>query len=109
MNDTNPPKKNFMEVPRGTIRADVEITAEVREQGYSYFKTRLMDISSEGFRLFHLARFTGERNIFLKIPGMESLEAEIKWHRGDEYGCRFLSPLHPAVFDHVVRYISSKS
>ena len=94
---------------RSAIRAGVEIGAEIREQGYSYFKTRLIDISETGFRISHSANFEVGTSVYLKIPGLESLEAEVRWERNFEYGCMFKKPLYPAVFEHIVRYISAHS
>ena len=31
-----------------------------------------------------------------------ALEARVAWRDGHRYGCAFVHPLHPAVFDHIV-------
>ena len=94
---------------RSSIRAGVEITAQIREHGYSYFKTRLLDISESGFRIAHPTKFVIGAVVYLKIPGLESLKAQVMWERNFEYGCMFETPLHTAVFEHIVRYINSQS
>ncbi len=93
---------------RAAIRADVEISAEIRQFGYSYFKTRLVDISQLGFRVEHPFKFNLGTRVNLRIPGLEALEAEIKWIEGNQYGAMFIAPLHPAVFDHVIQYVNGK-
>ena len=62
---------------RSSIRAGVEITAQIREHGYSYFKTRLLDISESGFRIAHPTKFVIGAVVYLKIPGLESLKAQV--------------------------------
>ena len=36
--------------------------------------------------------------VFLTIPTFEPLEAIVAWRGRTTFGCRFLLPLHPAVF-----------
>ena len=40
--------------------------------------------------------------IFITLPGFGPLEAEVVWRIGESYGCAFVAPLHPAVFDHIL-------
>ena len=42
-------------------------------------------------------------DVWLKLPGLESLHAQVVWMRGHLLGCEFARPLHPAVLDMVVR------
>ena len=44
-----------------------------------------------------------QRGISFRIPGMQVLTADIRWQKGDTMGCEFTSPLHIAVFEHIVR------
>ena len=94
---------------RGAIRADVNISVLIRQRGYSYFKAHLTDVSETGFRIASAIRFEMDSIVYLKIPGLESLESQVRWHSDGEYGCRFEKALYPAVFDHIVRYISEQT
>lgn len=42
-----------------------------------------------------------DKDIFLSIPGFQSLQVNIIWHRDNFYGCTFLVPLHPAILHHI--------
>ena len=41
--------------------------------------------------------------LWIRIPGIQLLTANLCWTRGTATGCEFTAPLHIAVFDHLVR------
>lgn len=70
----------------------------------SHMRIAIVDLSTEGFsaemeRCAHLAG----RGFSVKVSGLESLGAELRWMDSANAGFRFANPLHPAVLDHVVR------
>ena len=42
-------------------------------------------------------------DVWLKLPGLESLHSRVAWMSGHLMGCEFVRPLHPAVLQMVVR------
>lgn len=75
--------------------------ARIRERG-TPFDIDVVDLSPTGFRgetIYNLA--IGAR-IFVTLPGLAALEAKVVWRDAAFVGCAFASPLHPAVFDHIV-------
>ncbi|MCB2079741.1 MAG: PilZ domain-containing protein [Novosphingobium sp.] len=84
-------------------RATVNVWCEVRQGTRPWKRTRLEDISPEGFRIGWLPGCHADTPLRIRIPGMQVLTAEIRWKRGDGLGCKFASPLHVAVFEHIVR------
>ena len=46
----------------------------------------------------------GER-LFVTLPGLEPLEARVKWENGWRAGFGFERSIHPAVFDHLAARI----
>ena len=44
----------------------------------------------------------GDR-VWLTIPGMGGLESIVVWRENFHYGSAFVSPLHTAVFDHILK------
>ncbi len=94
---------------RISTRAGVEISAEVREPGLGRIEAMVIDLSLSGFRMRCMTRLTGEKNIFMTLPSFAAIESKICWIEGDFFGCEFVQPLHPAVFDHIVsRYPTLK-
>lgn len=87
---------------RISMRAGVEILAEVREPGLGRVEAMIIDLSLTGFRMRCMTRLTGEKNIFMALPSFAAIESKICWVDGDFYGCEFVKALHPAVFDHIV-------
>lgn len=59
----------------------------------------VLDLSPVGARIRALAPLRAGHAVWLKLPGIEPLEARVAWTRGFESGCEFVRPLHSAVFD----------
>jgi hypothetical protein len=77
--------------------------AGLRQRGAHAVTVQIVDLSTEGFRAAtHLELIEGS-DVWLKLPGIESLHARVVWRRGPMLGCQFVRALHPAVLDMVVR------
>ena len=84
-------------------RAQLSILCEVRQGMRPWKMARLSDLSETGFKLAWLPDYSPGQPIKIRIPGMQTLNAKIRWHQGKQIGCAFESPLHVAVFEHLVR------
>ena len=84
-------------------RAELSIRCEVRQGTRPWKLARLIDLSEAGFKLAWLPEYDASLPLKIRIPGIEPLTARICWRRGTEIGCEFASPLHVAVFEHLVR------
>jgi PilZ domain len=84
---------------RAAERRRVSIRALVREAGTSRVDIDVVDLSATGFRFESLYSFAIGARVFLSVPTLAPLEAEIAWRKGSAFGCRFVRPLYPAVFD----------
>ena len=60
------------------------------------------DISTEGAKLVAPVPLKVGRKVSLKLPLLEPLEGTIVWVSSRLAGCRFLSPLHPALLRVIV-------
>jgi hypothetical protein len=91
---------------RGAQRQGVVLGAGLRQRGAHAITVQVLDLSVTGFRAAtHLTLETGS-DVWLKMPGLESLHARVVWMRGHLLGCEFVRPLHPAVLDMVVRTVN---
>jgi hypothetical protein len=91
---------------RRAERAEVMVGAGLRQRGAHAVTVQVLDLSVTGFRAAtHLNLMTGS-DIWLKLPGLESLHARVVWMNGHLMGCEFVRPLHPAVLQMVVRNCS---
>jgi hypothetical protein len=88
---------------RRAARAELLLGAGLRQRGAHSVTVQIIDLSTHGFRAAtHLSLVEGS-DVWLKLPGLESLHARVVWMRGHLLGCEFVRPLHPAVMDMIVR------
>ena len=85
------------------------MAARVRDRHGNKYSVSLLDLSVTGFRAeAHYALDPGQI-VWLTIPGMQGLEANIAWRRGRVIGCSFRHPLYPAVLDHIVKTLGRQA
>lgn len=100
----NPPDfPALTEQSRDSSRASFCLGCDVRQGTRPWQRIVLEDLSATGFRISGLAHPDQTKQLSIKIPGMQLLSAKIRWTSGIVVGCEFTSPLHVAVFDHLVR------
>lgn len=88
---------------RRTAREKVQGQASFRETGSGAFAVELSDIAPHGFCMLTYSRPAVGTHIWVKLPGLNMLEAVVRRCDGNEHGCEFVHPLHAAVADHLVR------
>ena len=91
---------------RRASRAEVAVGAGLRQRGASGVTIQLLDLSTNGFRAATHLVLEPDTDIWLRLPGLESLHARVVWQRGHLVGGEFVRPLHPAVLDMIVRNAS---
>lgn len=84
-------------------RAEVSLECEVRLGTRPWVRVQLDDISQAGFRIARLSGAKPGTPLRIRIPGLEILNAEIRWLQDEAVGCEFTGTLHVAVFEHIVR------
>lgn len=84
-------------------RGDVHIVAQIREQGYGHHQAKVADLSRSGCRVITPMYLSPDRALFITLPGFSPLEARIAWHVRDEYGCEFVTQLHEAIYEHILK------
>jgi hypothetical protein len=88
---------------RRAARAELLLGAGLRQRGAHSVTVQIIDLSTHGFRAAtHLSLIEGS-DVWLKLPGLESLHGRVVWMRGHLLGCEFVRPLHPAVMEMIVR------
>ncbi len=91
-------------IPRiGTRRVAVALLCDVRQGTRPWARVRLEDISQSGFRIPWLLNCAPDFPLKIKIPGLQILSSRVCWQQGRQLGCEFAVPLHPAVFEHILR------
>ena len=87
---------------RRALRRAVRMRAYLRDRGTTRFLIDVVDLSVTGFRAETSFTLWPGTTVWLKMPDLEGLEAVVAWRDKFKYGCAFVKPLYPAVFDHIV-------
>lgn len=78
-------------------RAGLAIDVQVRERSRSAMTARLVDLNSFGCQVEGLVLVSQDGNVWIRLPGLESLALRQVWNEGSRFGFAFETPLHPAV------------
>jgi hypothetical protein len=84
---------------RTAERRIVGIRAHLREFGGDRLDVDVEDLSTTGFRIDSVYGIAVGARVYLTIPSFAPLEAFVAWRQKSGYGCQFVRPLHPAVFE----------
>ncbi len=87
---------------RAETRFNLDLQVAVRERGRSDRSVTLTSLSRGGCSIAGAALFFANQDIWVKIPGLESLSAELRWTSDGRAGATFQRPLHPAVLSSYV-------
>lgn len=86
---------------RASLRRPVKLQARLRDRGSRPFAITVADLSPTGFRAEVAYTLHKGTLVWIMLPGLSALEAEIAWQRGAQVGGKFRQSLHPAVFEHI--------
>jgi len=98
-----PKQETSHHISRLYNRQTVLLGVQVRRKSERWFSCRILDMSLVGFRLTSFAKLQRGMEVWIMFPGFEGRRAEVIWTANHEAGCRLDQPLHPAIFDHIVR------
>lgn len=78
--------------------------AEVQfRSGARRANVRLRDISKFGARVSGVFLVHADDHFFVKLQGMESIEARVAWVEEFEFGCEFIRPLNDAILENLLQ------
>ena len=85
--------------PRRHERIAVNGEVTMRRSGRVNFKVQVYDLSPEGCRAEFVDRPEIHEKLWIRLEGLEALEASVRWIVGAKTGLKFSNAIHPAVFD----------
>jgi hypothetical protein len=94
---------------RSAPRIKLRIPAQLRPSGFTGFSVIIKDLSLSGFSAEALTGMKPGTRVFLTIPGLGGLQAEIAWNDGTMIGCSFSNLLNKAVLDSVLQRFAIRS
>ncbi|QTD56702.1 PilZ domain-containing protein [Parasphingorhabdus cellanae] len=86
---------------RGSLQI-VEAEIFVKQSNSQLFRATLSDLSVSGFKMTSYTDLDHEKPVHIRLPGIQTLSASIKWADYEDYGCEFSDELHPAVLEHLI-------
>jgi hypothetical protein len=65
----------------------------MRPNDWSSVEVGMLDLSEDGFRARCEIRLRAGSGVSIEVPGVGSVEAQVEWQRGGEFGARFYQPI----------------
>ena len=83
-------------------RTRIAIPAQLRPSGSKGFQTVVQDLSISGFSCMSINRIHAGTLVWLTLPGLQSLQAEVIWWNNSLVGCAFDKLLSPIVYENIL-------
>ena len=96
------------QTPRSCYRTQLRAEVNLRRPGHHNFRVTVFDASPCGCKVEYIDRPQLEEKLFVKFDGLEPLRANVRWIGQSEAGLQFDRPIHPAVFQLLVRRIQDR-
>ncbi len=93
---------------RDDDRRLVAATISFRQPGRKGTMVSLRDVSATGCRFTSYVQPAVGQQIWISLPGLESLGATVRWVMGNDCGCEFNRALYPAVLESVMVRIGQR-
>jgi hypothetical protein len=81
------------DVGRRAERLAVDANARMKPNDWSSLEIRILDVSALGFRAQCEARLQPGGSVTVEVGGIGSVEAQVEWQRGQQFGARFFQPI----------------
>ncbi|MEO6580138.1 MAG: PilZ domain-containing protein [Sphingomicrobium sp.] len=91
-----------MDDARRSDRISLTCEIEFRRRGDARYRVDLLDFSPQGCCISPPVRLEPGESVWLRIPGMESIHAQVAWTEQWKVGVEFDKPFHPAVFENIL-------
>lgn len=78
---------------RKSERVPVDETTRLRPNGWSSLEVRIVDLSESGFRAECEAMVMVGGPVWVDLPGLGEVEAQVTWRRRGEMGAKFVTPI----------------
>lgn len=78
---------------RRAERHPLDAETRLRPNSWSSLQIKMLDLSASGFRAECEAKVRRGGSVSLDVPGIGSVDAQVEWQRGDQFGARFFAPI----------------
>ena len=87
------------QTPRRHERIETCGELSMRRTGRPNYQARVFDLTPTGCRVDFVERPKPGEVLWVKFPGLDSIESTVRWVDGFKGGLEFARPIYPAVFD----------
>lgn len=94
---------------RYAIRINVQIDAEVIDQGRRRCAVTLTNLSISGCRFESDLPLRLPAPIALMIDGIDPIPGDVVWAEGKLVGCHFATPLSPTICNRIIRSLRERA
>ena len=84
---------NGFDSGRRAERLPVDAETRLRPNSWSSLQIKMLDLSASGFRAECEAKVRPGGSVSLDVPGIGSVDAQVEWQRGSQFGARFFAPI----------------
>ncbi|HEY0130341.1 MAG TPA: PilZ domain-containing protein [Allosphingosinicella sp.] len=84
---------NGFDSGRQSERLPLDAETRLRPNSWSSLQIKMLDLSTSGFRAECDAKVKPGGSVSLDVPGIGSVDAQVEWQRGDQFGARFFAPI----------------
>jgi len=81
------------DLERRAERLALDESTRLKPNSWSSLEIRMLDLSPLGFRADCEARLRPGSAVTLEIPGIGTVEAQVEWQRGNQFGAHFFAPI----------------
>ena len=85
--------------PRKAERVSLRADVDFRRAGDHRYRVNILDFSPAGCRMELPVNVETGDTIWISLPGLESIQAEVCWVKEWTVGVEFTRPLYPSVFE----------
>lgn len=93
-------------LPRKSVRVGLNADVVLRRAGQNNYRTTIFDLSPHGCKVEFVERPRLDELVWVKFDGLEALDAYVCWVEGFAAGLEFQRPIHPAVFEMLVKKVA---
>jgi hypothetical protein len=90
------------QAPRKSARVAIGAEVQLRRSGKHNYVVQIFDLSREGCKLEFVERPSLDETVWVKVEGLEPLQASVCWVEDFSAGIEFSRPIHSAVFEMLV-------
>ena len=85
--------------PRKAERVSLRADVDFRRAGDHRYRVNILDLSPAGCRMELPVNVETGDTIWISLPSLESIQAEVCWVKEWTVGVEFTRPLYPSVFE----------